>query len=233
VLLINGAQACNVFWQVGGAATLGAASTFSGTILANAAITAGAGTAIDGRAFSVTAAVTLDANTVGGCDITAPTITAPADVVTTTGPGATLCSALVAEVLLTPSASDNSGTPPTLTRSPAGNTFAVGGTTVTHTASDLAGNTATATQLVFDHPDPVRLARRLRSLLLPPAAEESKPQARGAAATGPTTAAAAVTPGPTGDDALTAMFKDATADEMFAFIDAQFNQEKGGQTGDE
>jgi hypothetical protein len=147
VLLINGAQACNVFWQVGGAATLGASSSFKGSILANAAITAGAGATIDGRAFSVTAAVTLDANTVGGCDTTAPTITAPADVVTTTGVGATLCSAVVDSSLLTATATDNSGSV-TVTRLPAGNTFAVGGTTVTHTASDAAGNTATATQLV-------------------------------------------------------------------------------------
>jgi hypothetical protein len=147
VLLINGAQACNVFWQVGGAATLGASTTFSGNILANAAITAGAGTAIDGRAFSVTAAVTLDANTVGGCDTTAPTIAAPADVVTTTGVGATLCSAAVAEGLLTPTTSDNSGSV-TVARAPAGNTFTVGVTTVAHTASDIAGNTATASQLV-------------------------------------------------------------------------------------
>jgi hypothetical protein len=147
VLLINGAQACNVFWQVGGAATLGASTTFSGNILANAAITAGAGTTIDGRAFSVTAAVTLDANTVGGCDVTAPTITAPADVVTTTGVGATLCGAVVAEELLTATASDNSGSV-TAARVPAGNTFAVGATTVTYTASDIAGNTSSATQLV-------------------------------------------------------------------------------------
>ena len=147
VLLINGAQACNVFWQVGGAATLGASSSFKGNILANAAITAGAGTTIEGRAFSVTAAVTLDANAVGGCDVTAPTITAPADVATTTGPGATLCSAVVAVGLLTATASDNSGTV-TVTRTPSGNTFAAGGTTVTHTATDLAGNTATASQLV-------------------------------------------------------------------------------------
>ena len=149
VVLINGAQACNVFWQVGGAVTLGASTTFKGNILAHAAITAGAGTRIDGRAFSVTAAVTLDANTVGGCDTTAPTITAPANVVTTTGPGATLCSAVVAAGLLTATASDNSGSV-TVARVPAGNTFVVtpGGTTVTYTATDLAGNTATAMQLV-------------------------------------------------------------------------------------
>jgi hypothetical protein len=147
VLLINGARACNVFWQVGGAATLGANTTFSGNILANAAITAGAGTTIDGRAFSVTGAITLDANTVGGCDVTAPTITAPADVVTTTGVGATVCGVVVAEDLLTATASDNSGIV-AVARVPAGNTFAVGATTVTYTASDIAGNTASATQLV-------------------------------------------------------------------------------------
>jgi hypothetical protein len=150
VLLTNGAQACNVFWQVGGAATLGASTSFKGNILAYAAVTAGAGTTIEGRALSVTAAVTLDANTVGGCDTTAPTITAPADAVTTTGPGATLCSAVVANGLVTATALDNSGITPTVTRSPAGNTFAVtpGGITVIYTATDLAGNTATATQLV-------------------------------------------------------------------------------------
>jgi hypothetical protein len=147
VILLNGAQACNVFWQVGGAVTLGASTTLKGNILANAAITAGAGTTIDGRAFSMTAAVTLDANTVGGCDTTAPTITAPADVVTTTGVGATLCSAIFAEGLLTATASDNSGSV-TVARLPVGNTFAVGATTVTYTASDVAGNAATATQLV-------------------------------------------------------------------------------------
>jgi len=149
VLLINGAQACNVFWQVGGAVTLGANSTFRGNILAFAAITAGAGTTIDGRAFSVTAAVTLDTNTVGGCDTTAPAITAPADVITTTGPGATLCSAVVPAALLTATATDSGG-PVTITPAPADTTFAVvpGGTTVTYAATDLAGNTATATQLV-------------------------------------------------------------------------------------
>src|SRR4051794_37417106 len=34
VNLVNGAQACNVFWQVGSSATLGTGSTFRGTILA-------------------------------------------------------------------------------------------------------------------------------------------------------------------------------------------------------
>ncbi|HEV3172649.1 MAG TPA: ice-binding family protein, partial [Actinocrinis sp.] len=40
VALINGAQACNVFWQVGSSATLGTNSTFRGSILALTSITA-------------------------------------------------------------------------------------------------------------------------------------------------------------------------------------------------
>jgi hypothetical protein len=38
VRLVNGAQACNVFWQVGSSATLAARSAFQGTILAATAI---------------------------------------------------------------------------------------------------------------------------------------------------------------------------------------------------
>ncbi|CAM5667238.1 hypothetical protein SBADM41S_09108 [Streptomyces badius] len=34
VNLINGAQPCNVFWQIGSSATLGTDSTFIGNILA-------------------------------------------------------------------------------------------------------------------------------------------------------------------------------------------------------
>ena len=40
--LLNGAKASNIFWVVKGAATLGASSYFSGTILSAAAITVGA-----------------------------------------------------------------------------------------------------------------------------------------------------------------------------------------------
>jgi len=62
MVLLNGAKASNIYWVLGGAATLGASSWFSGTILSAAAITVGAGSHVDGRALSVTAAVTLDAN---------------------------------------------------------------------------------------------------------------------------------------------------------------------------
>jgi hypothetical protein len=69
--LVNGAQACNVFWQVGGATTLGADSTFAGTILAAAAVTVGPGVTIDGRLLTTTGRVSM-----GGDTVAAPTCTA-------------------------------------------------------------------------------------------------------------------------------------------------------------
>lgn len=62
IILINGAQAKNVFWQIGAAATLGASSFFKGTILAQAAITVGAGVHVHGRLYSMGAAITLDSD---------------------------------------------------------------------------------------------------------------------------------------------------------------------------
>ena len=63
ILLVNGALASNVYWQVNGASGHGANSTFSGTIMAVGAITLGAGVELIGRALS-RAAVTLGGNVV-------------------------------------------------------------------------------------------------------------------------------------------------------------------------
>ena len=81
-------------------------------------------------------------------DTTPPLLIPPPAVHGVTGPGATTCSALVA-VLGTPTATD-ACSEPTLTTAgiPAGNVFAVGTTSVTYTATDGAGNAATATQAV-------------------------------------------------------------------------------------
>jgi hypothetical protein len=64
VTLINGAQACNVFWQVGSSATLGTGTHFVGTIMAAESITANTDATIHGRLLAQTAAVTLEANTI-------------------------------------------------------------------------------------------------------------------------------------------------------------------------
>jgi hypothetical protein len=60
VILTNGAQACNVFWQVGSSATLGTNSAFTGSILALTSISVNTGDTIAGRALARNGAVTLD-----------------------------------------------------------------------------------------------------------------------------------------------------------------------------
>ncbi|MBP2643510.1 MAG: hypothetical protein H6Q67_1397 [Firmicutes bacterium] len=64
VVLINDAQACEIFWQVGSSATLGTGSAFQGTILALTSITATTGAGVNGRLLARNGAVTLDTNTI-------------------------------------------------------------------------------------------------------------------------------------------------------------------------
>lgn len=64
VILQNGAQACNVFWQVTSSATLGTNSIFKGNILSLTSITATTGADIVGSLLARNGAVTLDANTI-------------------------------------------------------------------------------------------------------------------------------------------------------------------------
>jgi hypothetical protein len=64
IILINGASAHNVFWQVGSSATLGTTTTFAGTIMAQASITLGTGAILNGRALARAGAVTMDSNPV-------------------------------------------------------------------------------------------------------------------------------------------------------------------------
>ena len=63
ITLSNGAQAKNIFWQVGGQATLGTTSDVKGIILSQTAIAINTGAKLNGRALAQTA-VTLDANAV-------------------------------------------------------------------------------------------------------------------------------------------------------------------------
>jgi uncharacterized repeat protein (TIGR01451 family) len=63
----NESCAPNTFWQVAGAVTLGAPSSFTGDLLGNTAITAGASATLPGRALSRSGTVTLSANAVSAC----------------------------------------------------------------------------------------------------------------------------------------------------------------------
>ena len=62
VILCGGARAANVFWQVGSSATLGTASVFKGTIMADQSITLTTGATLEDRALARIGAVTLDGN---------------------------------------------------------------------------------------------------------------------------------------------------------------------------
>ena len=60
VFLAGGAQAGNIFWQVGTSATIGTFAVFKGTIMANQAITMNTSSTTDGRALAFTAGVTFN-----------------------------------------------------------------------------------------------------------------------------------------------------------------------------
>ena len=110
VNLINGAQACNVFWQVGSSATLGTGSTFRGTILALTSITVTTGVTITGRVLARNGAVTLDTDT-----ITKPTCTTSTGTTSPTGTAGTAKSGTgvtaKASLSATPAGTGGSGTP--------------------------------------------------------------------------------------------------------------------------
>jgi hypothetical protein len=60
VILTGGAQARNIFWQVGSSATLGTSSVFEGTVMAYASITMNDSSILDGRALAQNGAVTYN-----------------------------------------------------------------------------------------------------------------------------------------------------------------------------
>jgi hypothetical protein len=67
VLAINGAQAGKVFWQVGNSASLGANSTFLGSLVVLTTITLNNGASVSGRLLARAGDVTLDTNDVSLC----------------------------------------------------------------------------------------------------------------------------------------------------------------------
>lgn len=74
IMLINGAEACRIFWQVTSSATIGTGASFQGTILALSSITANTNATVMGRLLARNGAVTLDTNTIVAaiCDTVIP-----------------------------------------------------------------------------------------------------------------------------------------------------------------
>ena len=92
ILITGGASSCNVFWQVGSSATLGTASQFAGTIMANQSITATTSATIQGRLLASNGAVTLDSNVItqpAACTDASTTVVTSSPTITSSAPSAT------------------------------------------------------------------------------------------------------------------------------------------------
>jgi hypothetical protein len=87
VNLINGAQPCNVFWQVGSSATLGTSSTFVGNIFALTSISVNNGVTVAGRLLARNGSVTLINDTVSAANCATGTTTTTGAGAGTTTPG--------------------------------------------------------------------------------------------------------------------------------------------------
>jgi hypothetical protein len=126
VVLTNGAQACNVFWQVGSSATLGTGSAFRGTIMALTSITLTTGATVEGRVLARNGAVTLDTNTITrpGC------ATAAATTATTATTAATTTAATTAATTTATTTTTRTPTTPAPTKKPVAPTVAGGSTSL-------------------------------------------------------------------------------------------------------
>lgn len=80
--LTGGAQACNVFWQVGSSAVLGTNSTFDGTILALTSASLLTDANVNGRVLARNGAVTLEANVISVPTCTAASTSAATSIAT-------------------------------------------------------------------------------------------------------------------------------------------------------
>ena len=65
-MLLNGANPCNVYWQVGSSATLGTTTAFQGNLMALASISLNNGATVIGRLLARNGAVTLINNVLDG-----------------------------------------------------------------------------------------------------------------------------------------------------------------------
>ena len=135
VVLIGGAQACNIIWQVGSSATLGSGSFFKGNILALQSITVNTGTTVDGRALARNAAVTLDDNTISRAVCSGAPTTA------TTGPDGGTTATTIPGGGTTVSTIPDGGTTATLPRV---------GTTPTTGSRRTTGSTVPAGGIITD-----------------------------------------------------------------------------------
>ena len=146
VVFVNGAQACNVFWQVGSSATLGVGSQFKGTILALSSITANTNAAVDGRLLARNGAVTLDSNRIAQPVCAAATTTSgPSSTTTPGGPTTTGATSTTTPGGPTTTGATSTTTPGGPTTTGATSTTTTAGPTTTTTAGPTSTTATTAT----------------------------------------------------------------------------------------
>lgn len=128
VSLINGAQACNVFWQVGSSMTIGTGSTFVGHVFAQTSITDDGGSTISGQLLARDAAVTLNNTTIinDACAVVTPTPTATATATPTPTPTPPPSSGGGDSTPATPTPTPTPTVTPSVTPSPEASTIAGG-----------------------------------------------------------------------------------------------------------
>ncbi|MGR0160886.1 ice-binding family protein [Paenarthrobacter nitroguajacolicus] len=156
IIFINGAQACNVFWQVGSSATLGTASSFKGNILALTSITAQTNAVVEGRLLARNGQVSLDTNvvTAPACNTT-PTTSAPPGTATATPTATPTATVTVTPTetttaTATPTATETVTETATATPTATETTTATATPTATETVTETATATPTATETVTE-----------------------------------------------------------------------------------
>ncbi len=142
IVLINGADPCNVFFQVGSSATLGTNSVFVGTILALTSITANTGATVAGRLLARNGAVTLDSNTITrpNCSVASTTSTST----TSTSPTSTTSTSPTSTTSTSPT-STTSTSPTSTTSTSSTSTTSTSSSTTTSSSSTTSSSTAPTT----------------------------------------------------------------------------------------
>jgi hypothetical protein len=135
VKLINGANPCNVFWQVLSSATLGSGSTFVGTILALQSITMADGVTVNGRALARNGEVTLIHDTISpatcAAAVASASASASASAVASASASASASAAPSASASAAPSASASAAPSASASAAPSARTSATPATTST------------------------------------------------------------------------------------------------------
>jgi len=162
ISLIRGAQACNIFWKVGSAATLGAGSTMRGTILAHDTITLGNGVTVDGRLLAGEQASGAGAVTMIQDTITRPSTCvtqAELDAATTTATTPTTATTETTTTAATTTVGTT--TTPTTTTTAGQTTTAAASTTTSPTTSTTSGGTTTGQTTTVQATTPKATAKKI------------------------------------------------------------------------